>query len=92
LRAAGRATITVRGRHEEVFANEQVLEQRVAFFRDVYAPLVRSIPFGPRFVRVVDGVDIDPRAQLRRVAYRMLGSVTEADEPEMTLTFTLLAC
>jgi deazaflavin-dependent oxidoreductase (nitroreductase family) len=59
LRAAGRATITVRRREEEVTATELDATQRVAFFRDVLAPLARSIPFGVWFVRVVDGVDLD---------------------------------
>ena len=61
LRAAGRATITVRGRNEEVRATELDPAQRVEFFRDVLGPLARSIPFGAWFIRIVDGVDIsDP--------------------------------
>ncbi len=36
LRAAGRATITVRGRKEEVTATELDATQRVDFFRDVF--------------------------------------------------------
>jgi deazaflavin-dependent oxidoreductase (nitroreductase family) len=59
LRAAGRATITVRRRQEEVTATELDPAQRVAFFRDVLGPLARSIPLGPTFIRVVDGVDLD---------------------------------
>jgi hypothetical protein len=59
LRAAGRATITVRRRQEEVAATELDAAQRVAFFRDVLGPLARSIPLGPTFIRVVDGVDLD---------------------------------
>jgi deazaflavin-dependent oxidoreductase (nitroreductase family) len=58
LRAAGRATITVRGRNEEVSATELDPTQRVAFFRDVLGPIARSIPFGVQFVRIVDGVDV----------------------------------
>jgi deazaflavin-dependent oxidoreductase (nitroreductase family) len=58
LRAAGRATITVRGRKEEVSATELDSTQRVGFFRDVLGPLARGIPFGVWFVRIVDGVDI----------------------------------
>ena len=58
LRAAGRATVTVRGRKEEVTATELDPTQRVDFFRDVLGPLARSIPFGVQFVRIVDGVDV----------------------------------
>jgi deazaflavin-dependent oxidoreductase (nitroreductase family) len=61
LRAAGRATIAVRGRTEEVSATELDPTQRVAYFRDVLGPLARSIPFGAYFIRIVDGVDLkDP--------------------------------
>jgi deazaflavin-dependent oxidoreductase (nitroreductase family) len=59
LRAAGRATITVRGRKEEVRATELDPTQRIGFFRDVLGPVARGIPFGVRFIRVVDGVDLD---------------------------------
>ena len=58
LRAAGRATIDVRGRKEEVRATELDPTERVAFFRDVLGPLARSIPFGTAFIRIVDGVDV----------------------------------
>jgi deazaflavin-dependent oxidoreductase (nitroreductase family) len=59
LRAAGRATITVRGRREEVTATELDPSERVAFFRDVLGPVARGIPLGVWFIRVVDGVDLD---------------------------------
>jgi len=59
LRAAGCATITVRGRKEEVMATELDRAQRVQFFRDVLGPVARGIPFGVRFIRVVDQVDLD---------------------------------
>jgi deazaflavin-dependent oxidoreductase (nitroreductase family) len=59
LRAAGRATVTVRRRQEEVTAAELDPTERVAFFRDVLGPLARSIPFGVWFIRIVDGVDLD---------------------------------
>jgi len=59
LRAAGRATITVRRREEEVTATELDPTQRIGFFRDVLGPLARSIPFGFWFVRTVDGVDLN---------------------------------
>jgi deazaflavin-dependent oxidoreductase (nitroreductase family) len=63
LRAAGRATITVRGRTEEVTAVEQDRGQRVAFFRDILGPIARRMPFGMTFIRVVDGTDLaDPVA------------------------------
>jgi deazaflavin-dependent oxidoreductase (nitroreductase family) len=59
LRVAGRATITVRGREEEVTATELDPAQRVGFFRDVLGPLARGIPFGFWFIRIVDGVDLE---------------------------------
>ena len=59
LRAAGRATITVRRREEEVTASELDPHQRVEFFRDVLGPLARGVPFGAWFIRTVDGVDLD---------------------------------
>lgn len=58
LRAAGVATVTVRGRKEEVRATELDPNERVEFFRDVLAPFARGIPFGFWFVRIVDGVDL----------------------------------
>ena len=63
LRAAGRATITVRGDAEEILATELDPAQRVAFFRDTMGPVARGIPFGVRFIRLLDGVDLnDPVA------------------------------
>jgi deazaflavin-dependent oxidoreductase (nitroreductase family) len=63
LRAAGRATITIRRREEEVRATELNAQERVEFFRDVLGPLARRIPLGASFVRFVDGVDLnDPLA------------------------------
>ena len=59
LRAAGRATITVRRRTEEVTATELDPTQRVAFFRDVLGPLARGVPFGVWFIRTFDRVDLD---------------------------------
>ena len=59
LRAAGCATISVRGRAEEVTATELDLNQRVAFFRDVLSPLACSLPLGVWFIRIVDQVDLD---------------------------------
>ena len=63
LRAAGHATIQVRRLELEVTAVELDAAERVAFFRDTFAPFARRIPFGGRFVRLFDGVDIgDPVA------------------------------
>ena len=59
LRAAGRATITVRRREEEVSATELDPAERIAFFRDFLGPLARSIPLGVWFIRAVDGVDLN---------------------------------
>ena len=59
LRAAGEATITVRGRKEVVRATELDPQQRVGFFRNVLGPLARGIPLGAWFIRTVDGVDLD---------------------------------
>jgi deazaflavin-dependent oxidoreductase (nitroreductase family) len=70
LRAAGRATVEVRRRKQEVTATELDEAGRVAFFRDVLAPLARTIPLGFWFIRIVDGVDLnDPvaAAEGRRV-------------------------
>ena len=61
LRAAGEATITVRKRVERVEATELDEAGRVAFFREVMAPLAGRIPFGATFLRLVDGIDVhDP--------------------------------
>jgi deazaflavin-dependent oxidoreductase (nitroreductase family) len=59
LRAAGQATISVRGRDEQVRAIELDPTERVGFFRDMLGPLARSIPFGVWFSRIVDGVDLN---------------------------------
>jgi deazaflavin-dependent oxidoreductase (nitroreductase family) len=59
LRAAGRATITIRRREEVVTATELDARERIAFFRDVMGPLARGIPLGMTFVRVIDQVDLD---------------------------------
>jgi deazaflavin-dependent oxidoreductase (nitroreductase family) len=63
LRAAGRATITVRRRTEVVTATELDPTQRLAYFRDILGPLVRSIPFGVWFIRIADGVDLNHPAE-----------------------------
>jgi deazaflavin-dependent oxidoreductase (nitroreductase family) len=63
LRAAGRATITDRGRREDVSATELHPAQRVAFFRDVLGPLARRLPFGVAFIRLLDGVNVNDPEQ-----------------------------
>jgi deazaflavin-dependent oxidoreductase (nitroreductase family) len=63
LRAAGRATISMPNRNEEVRATELDSAERVTFFREVLGPFARGIPFGYWFIRLVDGVDLrDPMA------------------------------
>jgi deazaflavin-dependent oxidoreductase (nitroreductase family) len=64
LRQAGRATISKRHRTEEVTATELDEAQRVEFFRDIYGPFARSLPFGATFVRIIDGVDLDHPAEI----------------------------
>jgi deazaflavin-dependent oxidoreductase (nitroreductase family) len=59
LRAAGRATLSLRGRKEDVGATELDRPERVRFFRDILGPLARSKPFGVWFIRIADGVDLD---------------------------------
>jgi deazaflavin-dependent oxidoreductase (nitroreductase family) len=59
LRAAGTATITLRRAQQDVRAVELDPQQRVAFFRDTFGPVARGMPFGVRFVRLLDGVDVD---------------------------------
>lgn len=58
LRAAGRATITVRKESHEVTATELTPNERIAFFRDTLEPLARSIRGGVWFLRALDGVDV----------------------------------
>jgi deazaflavin-dependent oxidoreductase (nitroreductase family) len=86
LRAAGRATITVRGRTEEVTATELDPTQRVDFFRDVLGPVAHGMRFGVPFVRLLDGVDVDrpvEAAQGRAVfeLQPVLGGPVVAGEP-----------
>jgi len=59
LRAAGRATITVRRRNEEVTAAELGLAETVAFFRDVLRPRVQQTRVGAWIVRHLDRIDLD---------------------------------
>jgi deazaflavin-dependent oxidoreductase (nitroreductase family) len=59
LRAAGRATITVGRRKEEVLAVELSPAETVAFFRDVLGPRVQRTRVGAWIVRHLDQVDVD---------------------------------
>ena len=59
LRAAGQATITKRGRTDEVRATELNADERIGFFRDELGRLARSVPFGVWFIRTVDSVDLN---------------------------------
>ena len=59
LRAAGRATITVRRKKEEVTAVELGPTEAAAFIRDVLTPHARRTRVGSWFVRTVDKIDID---------------------------------
>jgi deazaflavin-dependent oxidoreductase (nitroreductase family) len=64
LRAAGRATITVHGRAEDVTARDLDRTERIAFFRDTLDPAARQLHIGPLrpgrwFVRIVDSTDLD---------------------------------
>ena len=86
LRAAGRATIIVRRRKEEVTATELDPTQRVAFFRDILGPLARGIPLGVWFVRTFDQVDLDDpleAAEGRRV-FEMKSAVEAGDQASRT--------
>ena len=66
LRAAGRATVTVRRRQRDVRAVELDEPGRIAFFRDTLGPLVRGMRGGAWFIRTFDGVDVsDPVAAAR---------------------------
>ena len=59
LRAAGRATITVGRRNEEVTAVELGSTETVAFFRDVLGPRVQRSRVGAWIVRYLDQIDLD---------------------------------
>jgi deazaflavin-dependent oxidoreductase (nitroreductase family) len=59
LRAAGRATITVKRHEEQVRAVELDPAQRVEWFRETLGPVARSIRGGMWFVRTIDQTDLD---------------------------------
>jgi deazaflavin-dependent oxidoreductase (nitroreductase family) len=59
LRAAGRATISVGRRQEEVTAVELDAPEAAAFIRDVLTPVARQTRIGAWIVRTIDKIDID---------------------------------
>jgi deazaflavin-dependent oxidoreductase (nitroreductase family) len=59
LRKAGRATIGVGRRREEVVATELHDADAAAFIRDVLAPHARRSRLGGWFVRTIDKIDVD---------------------------------
>ena len=70
LRAAGKATVTMRRREQQVRATELDPADRERFFRDVLTPLSKRYPGGYWFFRFADGVDLhhpDEIARDRRV-------------------------
>ena len=82
LRAAGRATLTRRGRMEEVAAIELDPAERVRFFRDVLGPYAESIPGGMTFVRLLDQTDLrDPVEAARDRRVFELHPATERSDP-----------
>jgi deazaflavin-dependent oxidoreductase (nitroreductase family) len=66
LRAAGRATITVRRRTEAVTAAELTPAEAVDFVRDVLAPRARRTRVGSWIVRHVDRIDLDDPVEAAR--------------------------
>ena len=64
LRAAGRATLSVGNRRDEVTATELTGETSAAFFRDVLGPYVRKLRVGPALLAILGARDIlkDPAA------------------------------
>ena len=59
LRAAGRASVRLGSRREEVRAVELGPDAAAAFIRDVIAPVARGSRLGGWFVRYIDKIDID---------------------------------
>jgi deazaflavin-dependent oxidoreductase (nitroreductase family) len=70
LRAAGRATVSVGRRQEEVLATELDLEAATGFFRDVLGQYVRTMPVGvgPMLLSILGAGDIlkDPVGSAER--------------------------
>jgi deazaflavin-dependent oxidoreductase (nitroreductase family) len=67
LRAAGRARITLHGRSRGVHARELTPDEALAFFGDVFAPLIRQYGgIAPWIVKHVDHIDVaDPLGAAR---------------------------
>jgi deazaflavin-dependent oxidoreductase (nitroreductase family) len=66
LRAAGKATVTLRRHKEEVTATELDPTEREGFFRDVLTPLSKRFPGGYWFLRLADGVDLHKPEEIAR--------------------------
>ncbi|TMD43543.1 MAG: nitroreductase family deazaflavin-dependent oxidoreductase [Chloroflexi bacterium] len=68
LRAAGRATVTIKGRAEPVQAAELSPSDAARFFREVLTPFIVSLPMGRLLIRSLGGGDIltDPEAAAQR--------------------------
>jgi deazaflavin-dependent oxidoreductase (nitroreductase family) len=68
LRVAGRATLAVGHRREEITTNEITGEARTAFFRDVLGPFARRDPGAPIAFSLVHARDIldDPAAAAQK--------------------------
>jgi deazaflavin-dependent oxidoreductase (nitroreductase family) len=78
LRAAGRATVTVRKRSEAVRAVELDDAQRLAFMQETLAPIAQGIPGGSLLLKALDGIDIgDPVAAAEgKVVFELLPDVS----------------
>jgi deazaflavin-dependent oxidoreductase (nitroreductase family) len=59
LRAAGRGTIRLGRKREEIRAVELDLDGSVRFIRDVIAPIAAESRLGDWFVRRIDRIDLD---------------------------------
>ena len=68
LRAARRATVTVRGRREQVEGRELSPAEGAQFFRAVLAPYVTGLPIGRLILKLLGASDIltDPQAAAAR--------------------------
>jgi deazaflavin-dependent oxidoreductase (nitroreductase family) len=81
LRAAGRATLSIRGQAEEVTAVELDDQERGRFFRDVLAPYAGGMRGGFTFVKLIDQVDLhDPETAAEGRAVFELKPVGAAEE------------
>ena len=58
LRAAGRATITLKGRREAVQARELSPAETATFFREIVAPFARRLLIGPLLLRLLGAGDV----------------------------------